>query len=132
MTHTDDEQVRFIKIKKALVANRVMDAHNANEYAGTCIERARAYDTKLLSMPVAAYLKEWAKEMTAQHETPFTKCHHNYLPWLAALMVVRYGEAVDQWEPLREADPDHDQADIDRALRWQAGNVPDAVTGKTF
>jgi len=48
--------------------------------------------------------------------------HANQLPWITALMVVRYGEAIDFW-------PDaFDEKDLDRAIEWKdKGRIPNGV-----
>ena len=62
-------------------------------------------------------LAHWADRM-ARRYGPTVKVHHNALPWLEALMVVRYGEDPMQWPP---AFSDHDVA---RAKQWWRGKTP--------
>lgn len=120
---TDAEQVRYFQIQDELVANRVMDERTAKDYAAVCCERARAYAQHLATMAVPAYLHLWAAEMAAQHQKAAVKVHHNYLPWLAALLAVRYGEAVEHWPATVT------EQDIERAREWKVGKrVPSAVS----
>jgi len=120
---TDAEQVRHFKIQDDLTESRVMDERTAKEYARVCCERARAYTAHLQTMALPAYLHVWAAEMTAKHQKSLVKVHHNYLPWIQALLVVRYGEAVEHWPATVT------EQDIERAREWKRGaNVPKAVS----
>lgn len=118
---TEQEQVRCFRIEDELVAHRVMDEATATAYAAVCIERARAYQAKIQSMTIPLYLQVWASEMAASHGTAEIKVHHNYLPWLAALLVTRYGEAVEHWP---EACTDDD---VRRAREWKTKGLPRVV-----
>lgn len=119
---TEQEQVLAFKIEDELVATRTMDERTAHEYAAVCIERARAYAQRILTMSIPLYLQAWALEMAATSGKTVIKVHHNYLPWLAAFLVVRYGEAVEHW-------PDAlTEKDLQRARDWKAGKgVPKVV-----
>lgn len=119
---TEQEQVLLFKIEDELVSNRTMDEATAKQYAATCIERARAYATRLMTMSVPLYIQTWAVEMAVATGKTVIKVHHNYLPWLAAFLVVRYGEAVEHW-------PDSlTEKDLQRARDWKAGkDVPTVV-----
>lgn len=109
------EQVTAFRIEDELVANRVMEEATAAQYAGVCIARARDYAAHLATMAVHPYLQIWAIEMTSKHGTATPKVHHNYLPWIAALMVARYGEAVASWPAATSDD------DVKRAREWKTG-----------
>lgn len=122
---TDLEQVIRFKIQDDLVAHGTMDEAPAAQYAVTCIERARVYQAKLAVIEMPLYLTVWAKEMEAKTGKAMVKVHHNYLPWLAALLVSRYGEAVEHW-PDRTSDDD-----LKRAREWKTGQgrgISKAVT----
>ncbi len=112
---TEQEQILCFKIEDELIANRVMEEITAKAYAAVCIERARAYEAKLATMNVAAYLRAWAMEMAALRGKPLLKVYHNYLPWLAGFLVTRYGEAVESWPESTTAD------DLRRAREWKTG-----------
>lgn len=118
---TDAEHVRAFKIEDELVANRTMDEATAKGYAAVCIERARAYAEKIGAMTIPLYLQVWANEMAASHGTAEIKVHHNYLPWLAALLVTRYGEAVEHWPNTCSED------DLRRAREWKTKGLPRVV-----
>jgi hypothetical protein len=119
---TPEEQVTYFSIQDELVENRTMEEATAKDYAATCIERARAYQERIQAMTIPLYLTVWAKEMAARHGKAVVKVHHNYLPWIAAFLVARYGEAVDCWpETLSEKDRE-------RAREWKRGAVSRIVT----
>lgn len=118
---TQAEQVRCFQIEDELVASRVMSEADAKLYAPICIERARAYEAKIATMTIALYLRTWALEMTAQRGKAVIKVHHNYLPWLAGLLVTRYGEAVDAWPEATT------EADLRRAREWKTKGIPPVV-----
>lgn len=115
---TEQEQVRWFRIQDELVANRVMDEATAAIYAGTCIERARAYQVKLGAMQIPLYLTVWASEMAAKTGTAVIKAHHNYLPWIPAFLVSRYGEAVEHWPDTLSG------RDLERARDWKIKGMP--------
>lgn len=115
---SEREQVRLFQIQDELVADRVMDERTAATYAETCIQRARDYEAKLASMTIPLYLTVWAKEMATRHGKTEIKAHHNYLPWMAAFFVSRYGEAAEHW-------PDTvTDRDIQRARDWKTKGLP--------
>lgn len=115
---TDHEQVRCFQIQDELVASRTMDESTAEKYAGLCIERARQYEAKLSAMTLPLYLTVWAKEMAAKHGKTMIKAHHNYLPWIAAFLVSRYGEAVQSWPDVLS------ERDLQRAREWKTKGLP--------
>jgi hypothetical protein len=112
------EQVLAFNIQDELVANGTMDEATAQRYAGTCIERARAYQAKIATMQIPLYLTVWAKEMEARTGKALVKAHHNYLPWLAAFLVSRYGEAVEHWPA------ELSERDVQRAREWKLQGMP--------
>jgi hypothetical protein len=72
-------------------------------------------------MTVDPALYAWAERMTAK-QGKTVKVWHNELPWVEALMVVRYGEDVSSWPRATSV------ADHGRAMAWESGEkVPDAV-----
>lgn len=112
------EQVRYFTIQDELVANRTMDEGTAAVYAGMCLERARAYQAKIAIMQIPPYFAVWASEMATKTGKALVKAHHNYLPWLAAFLVSRYGEAVEHW-------PDSlSEHDFQRAREWKRDGLP--------
>lgn len=112
---TQQEQVRCFQIEDELVASRVMTEADAKLYAPICIERARSYEMKIASMTIHPYFQTWVLEMATAKGKLLVKCHHNYLPWLAAFLVTRYGEAVESWPDQTSAD------DLKRAREWKTG-----------
>lgn len=119
---TDEEQVRCFQIQDELVASRTMEEATAEQYAALCIARSRAYEAKIASMTLPLYLTVWAKEMETKSGKRIIKIHHNYLPWVAAFLVSRYGEAVDAWpETVSEQD-------LKRAREWKNKSLPAVVT----
>jgi len=119
---TDEEHVRCFQIEDELVSARTMDASTAKTYAVVCIERARAYALRVATMAIPLYITMWAAQMAAASGKTVIKVHHNYLPWVDALLVVRYGEDVHAW-------PDSlTEKDVQRARDWKAGaDVPASV-----
>lgn len=118
MTFTDmtpQEQVMCFRIQDELVANGTMDEATAKAYAALCIERARAYQAKVQAMTVPLYLTVWANEMAVKMGKAVVKVHHNYLPWLEAFLVTRYGEAVEHWPAAVT------EQDVERARDWKTG-----------
>lgn len=115
---TQREQVLYFNVQDELVANRTMEESTAAEYAAVCIERARAYRAKIAAMKIPLYLTAWASDMTGRTGKSLVKAHHNYLPWLDAFLVSRYGEAVEHW-------PDElTEKDLQRARDWKLKGLP--------
>lgn len=119
---TDGELTRCYQIEDELVEARTMDQTTAKQYAAVCIERARVYAARLTTMMMPSYLSVWANEMAAATGKSSVKVHHNYLPWLEALMVVRYGEDASCWPAAVT------EKDVERARRWKRGEQPSVVT----
>jgi len=83
--------------------------------------RAVAYAAAVAALHVDPAIKAWAERMEAR-TGPTVKVHHNVLPWVEALLVVRYGEAVEHWPGATTV------ADYGRALDWESGkNIPEPV-----
>ncbi len=76
--------------------------------------RADAFRRHVAGMEVPTKLREWAGLMTKRFG-PLVQVWRNRLPWLPALMVVRYGEDPMKWPPA------FTDADVDRALAWASG-----------
>lgn len=114
------EQVLHFQIQDELVAGRIMDESTAAQYAALCNERARAYQAKIATMQISPYFTVWATQMEMKTGKALVKAHHNYLPWMAAFLVSRYGEAVEHWpETLSEKD-------LQRAREWKTHGLPTA------
>lgn len=114
------EQVIAFNIQDELVAGGTMDEATAERYAGVCLARAAGYAAKLATMQIPLYLTVWAKEMEAKTGKAYIKAHHNYLPWIQALCVSRYGEAVEHW-PAKLT-----ERDVQRAREWKLKGLPKA------
>jgi len=96
-------------------------ATSIQDYEGVLAARRIAYAEHLKAAHVDPALKAWAERM-AVRDGPTVKVWHNDLPWLEALMVVRYGEAVEHWPSATTI------ADWGRATDWEAGKeIPFAV-----
>jgi hypothetical protein len=121
---TDDEQARGQRIEDRLVVTGVMTKAVASQYALICLTRARAYAAHIQTMSIQRSMREWASDMGDQTGKRRILVYHNELDWLAAFLVVRYGEAVTHWpQTLTEKD-------LKRARDWKSGkNVPKQVTG---
>lgn len=83
-------------------------------------DRLQRWTSWLHAMRVPREFHEWAARMQAAYGLT-VPVWNVPLPWLLALLVVRYGEA-EYWWPA-EFQP----ADIARALEWEAGVMPAAV-----
>ncbi len=118
---TQAEQVTWLLIQDELLASRTMEEAPARDYASVCIERTRAYADKLATMELHPYLAVWAAEMTKSYGKAVVKVHHNYLPWIAAFLVSRYGEAVEQWPATLT------EKDLQRAREWKMKRPPAIV-----
>jgi len=90
-------------------------------YPDLCKLRRQAYAAHAATIPVPAALDGWAATMTKRHG-PKVQVWANQVPWIVALLVVRYGEAVDHW-PAAFTDKD-----VDRAARWAQGDIPTGVS----
>lgn len=119
---TEQEQVRCFQIQDDLTASRTMDEATASKYAGICIERARQYAEKVAAMKLPLYLTVWAKEMAVKTGKAMVKAHHNYLPWVEAFLVSRYGEAVEHWPSSLS------ERDLQRAREWKTKGLPTAFS----
>jgi hypothetical protein len=84
------------------------------DYIDLLALRADAYRRHIEKMDVPERLADWAQRMTKRYG-PVVKVWRNRLPWLSALMVVRYGEDPIQWPPA------FTDEDIDRADAWARG-----------
>jgi hypothetical protein len=93
------------------------------QYEATMAERRAAYTQYFDTHPeVAKALAVWAEEMTAEHGRPICKMWYNRLPWAHALMVKRFGEAVEHWPDALTSD------DLIVAYQWQQGKFGEGVT----
>ena len=120
---TEQEQLRELTIHDRLLTHHAMGIADARTYALICIERARAYAAHVQAMKVHPYLRIWVQDMVAHSGKARIFVYHNYLPWLEAFMVVRYGEAVGAW-PMTLT-----EKDVQRARDWKSGvDVPKVVT----
>ena len=122
---------------------------NELDYAELCKLRAAAFIEQTEKMAVPDALEQWSRKMEYRalnsgvydewcekndimpsdaekaRWAKTTGVHAHRIPHLAALMVVRYGEALDFW-------PDEfSEADIKRAQDWLDGKTPDAVINAT-
>lgn len=96
-------------------------------YEGICAERRAAFRDRVTTMQrrkgaAPETLDAWARLMTTKFGSPTVKVWANELPWLDALGVVRYGEAIDNWPQQWSED------DVRRAQRWLDGETRDGVT----
>ncbi len=78
-------------------------------------------EEKLKGIIVPPPLREWAAVMTVRTGSETVKVGHNQLPWITALLVVRYGEATNHWPAAFTPD------DLKRAYGWQQGRIPGRV-----
>jgi hypothetical protein len=111
LEHVESEHARVERLPEDHYEKHILPARRA------------AYDAELASMTVPAELAAWAERMELRFG--FTvRVWFNRLPWLAAFLVVRYGEAIDKWPD------DFHEADVTRALEWERdpfGKRPNGV-----
>jgi hypothetical protein len=118
--------------KKQSLAAVASIATSTAEYRDVLKVRAAAYAEHLETMAVDPALKSWAQRMADRHKSPTVKVWHNTLPWLEALLVVRYGEAVDgvdaKGKPIKHWPKATTVADYGRAMDWESGKeIPEGV-----
>lgn len=73
--------------------------------------RRAAYAEHVAAMPAHEEIERWAAQMEAQYG-PVAKAWANAVDWPTALLIARYGEAVDAWPEEWPADA------IERAATW--------------
>jgi len=96
------------------------EEQNTMPYEDLCKLRRQAWAAHLATMTPDEKLLAWEATMVKRHG-PKVQAHANALPWLTALMVVRYGEAINFWP---EA---FSEKDLRRAIEWKDGQVPFGV-----
>jgi len=121
---TVEQTMDEIKATNMALEARHIATNGRIPYDLVCMWRRKLWSQYIAQMLVADAFAEWVENMTTIHGRPTTKCWHQDLDWLTALMVVRYGEAVDFWPAALN------DADLKRASDWMAGKLPNAVTGK--
>lgn len=91
------------------------------DYNKVLATRKRQYKEHISKMAfIDPALHAWAERMSAKHGS-MVKVWHNQLDWLSALMVVRYGEAIEHW-PQGTSVADHGCSQ-----EWESGNIPYSV-----
>lgn len=109
---TDTKRTRLAKLEGDLSASA--GVATVQDYKAVLTARAEGYAEHVADMTIAPALAGWAERMEARYG-PTVKVWHQVLPWLEALMVVRYGEAIEHW-------PDETtNADVGRANDWELG-----------
>jgi type 1 glutamine amidotransferase len=120
-----EEQLEMLLANPDLLAEHDLkdytpDEQNRLDYTVLCALRRKAYSEHVATMDIDPKVKVWAAGMEAKHG-PKVRVHVNPMPWIEALLVVRYGEAVGNWPA------EFSEKDIARAVRWAAGEVPQGV-----
>lgn len=110
------------------LSDLTLDEQNRLEYPELCEMRRAAWREHLASMQLSPAIREWADRM-ADRYGPKVKVHANALSWPLALLIARYGEAMDVADPdtgeMRRFWPDAFTADDEkRALEWEQGITP--------
>lgn len=84
--------------------------------------RRAAYEEHVASMEIPQGLKDWADRMGEHYGNKIKVWHAEQSSWITALMISRYGEAVEHWPTAFTED------DVRRADEWQksfpAGVMP--------
>ena len=108
---------------------RTLQDHTAAELAALSFPqlsalRRAAWRAHYASMDVNDQIVAWAAQMAATYG-PVVKAHANAVSWPVALLIARYGEAIDVADPKTgELRPFWPQAftkdDVKRAMEWLA------------
>ena len=96
------------------------EEQNRLDYTVLCALRRKAYSEHVAGMEIDPQIQTWASSMAAKYGSK-VRVYVNALPWVEALLVVRYGEAVEHWPT------EFSEKDLNRAARWAAGQVPTYV-----
>lgn len=110
-----------LRLREAALYDSYLAAGKSTDtyLAALAEDRRQRWDAWLAQMDVPSELTAWAAAMTMKHKAAHVKVYRNVLPWLLALLVVRYGEAEYFWP--HEFGPD----DLQRAENWYSGkDVP--------
>lgn len=92
-----------------------------DDYLATLASRAASYAAHIAAMQMDPDVPAWALAMAGKHG-PYVRVHHQITDWLTALLILRYGEAVEHWPVAVTA------ADRQRAAALLAGSRwPDAL-----
>jgi hypothetical protein len=105
----------------ALVRRELELSRNGGHIA-VVADREQRWPRRMATVKVGLNLRAWADDMAKRHGNPRCRVGFQRVDWLTALMVVRYGESEDYWPAA------FTKADEERAVRWQAGEVPRRVT----
>ena len=120
MPKPNPEQEALRTRELAIVAEHGAEGLEA-QHAAIATDRAARWAALLDGRDELAGVREWAAQMTIAHGAE-VQVWRTRLPWLAALYVVRYGEAEHFWPHLLTAD------DLRRARQWSAGELPNGVS----
>ncbi|MDQ6989210.1 MAG: hypothetical protein Q9M19_04945 [Mariprofundaceae bacterium] len=107
--------------KKAELLMMTREEEAAMPYQDLLALRRAAYDEHLQAMEIAPEFVEWQAQMVTKYGPLVQVWQNIYDSYLIALLVVRYGEALQYW-PLRFSDGDYK-----RAQQWYRGTIPTAV-----
>jgi hypothetical protein len=96
------------------------DEQNTMPYEDLCKLRRQAWAAHMATMTAPDALAAWEATIIKRHG-PKVQVWANQLPWMTALMVVRYGEAIGFWPAAFDA------KDVQRAQEWTNGRIPYGV-----
>ncbi len=106
---------------KELLLSMPVEKQNEMPYDELVTLRANAFEEHVAAMPLPQVLKEWAALMQARYGDQVRVHLVTYRSWLVALMVVRYGEAIEHWSGK------FTEEDCSRAVAWAHGKIPYGV-----
>jgi hypothetical protein len=120
--HTREIQLEMLLANPDLLSEQKLgdytpDEQNRLDYTVLCALRRKAYGEYVGGMLLDPVVRGWASAMAAKYG-PKVRVHANALPWLEALLVVRYGEAIDHWPT------ELSEKDLNRAKEWALGKIP--------
>lgn len=106
--------------KKALLVSLTMQEQAELSRPQLLSLRMAAYEEHLAGMTVPSNLRKWQGMMSSMYG-PRVRVWEQTCEWLVALLIVRYGEAIEYWPEAFTAD------DELRARIWMQGKIPKGV-----
>jgi hypothetical protein len=119
---SETTQVRLEDLTPEQMTDKAAELRDVEAYfAWLTPIREEAFERRAMALTGAANFAPFVSAMATLHG-PRVRVWRNTLSWLAALAVVRYGEALDHWPAAWSIE------DLQRAQRWLDGKVPEGVT----
>ncbi len=120
-THRSDAHRALAERESVIVEAHAAAGFDA-QVAAIAEDRAARWATLLAGREESAEIRAWAAQMAILFGRQTVKVWRTHVPWVAALYVVRYGEAEDFWPAQLGSD------DLRKAHRWLRGETPRGVS----